>query len=441
MNKIWQKGSKITINTKVENFLSADDIVLDQKIAVYDIYGSLGHLAGLLDAKIVTIAEYAKIKKGLQEILKLAMAGQLEIKVTDEDIHTVVENKLQQEIGAVAGKLHTMRSRNDQVAVDLKLCSKQELLDIMEAVLDLAAGFLKFANQHKSVAMPGYTHMRPAMISSVGLWAESFTASLLDDFSLLKNSYDLNNQSPLGSAAGYGTPLPLNREVAAKALGFPRVQNNYLYCQNSRGKVELAIIHSLLQVMMTINKFSTDLLIFTMDDKQYFKLPDSFLTGSSIMAQKKNYDALELLRAKQASLSANYQHVVALVNSLPSGYNRDFQELKKPLFLGFDTAQESVQICHEVISNLKVNKPALQNSITEELLVTNEVYKLVKEGMAFRTAYKKIGEQYIQKKLKVESNFSVPSINANKYKSVINTDSKLIGKEQKTFKLAIHKLA
>jgi len=420
----------VSMNKKVERFLSADDIVFDQKMAVYDIYGSLGHLEGSLENGMVDESEYNKMKKGLIKILTLAKKNLIIIKVADEDVHTVVEKLLNKEAGSVAGKLHSLRSRNDQISVDIKLYSKQELLVIMKQVLDLVAAFLKFANQHKTVAMPGYTHMQKAMVSSVGLWAESFAANLLDDFEMLKNAYDLNNQSPLGSAAGYGVPLPINRELVAKSLGFAKVQDNPLYCQNSRGKTELAIVHGLLQTMQTINKFASDTLLFAMSEFGYFKLPDSFLTGSSIMVQKKNYDVLELLRAQYSAVVGSYQHLAVLIDSLPSGYNRDFQEIKKPLFASFETTNNSLAVALEVVNNLKPNREKLASSITPDLLVINEVYALVQDGTPFRKAYQKIGEQYQKNQLKIKARLVVPTVDVKKHNHQLKAFSNFVSKEQ-----------
>ena len=441
MTKIWEKNSKISMNKKVENFLSADDILFDQQLAVFDIYGSLGHLVGLLDAGLVNEGEYKKMKVGLIKILDEVMEEEIILAVSDEDIHTAIENKLKNDIGSPADKLHTCRSRNDQISVDLKLFSKNELLEIMNQILDLASSFLKFAEQHKQVAMPGYTHMQKGMVSSVGLWASSFTASLMDDYISLQSAFDLNNQSPLGSAAGYGIPLKIKKGLVAKSLGFKKVQENYLYCQNSRGKIELAIVHALQQIVLTINKFANDLMLFTMGEFGYFYLPDNFLTGSSIMAQKKNYDVLELLRSKQASMSGNYNHLNCLISNLPSGYNRDFQEIKKPLFSSFKITKEVLEITNEVISNLSVNEKLLKKSITTDLLVTNEVYKLVEEGMSFKEAYKLIGNQYHNSKKMENIEYKLPNFDNIPLKNMIDSQKKLDNEKYEEFNKKLNKLA
>lgn len=440
MKKIWEKNSNVSMNKKIENFLSADDIIYDEQLALFDIYGSLAHLAGLFDLGVVNKDEYNKLKIGLIKILGESMENGINISVENEDIHTVIEKKLKNEIGQPADKLHTCRSRNDQVSVNLKLFSKNELFGIMSQVLNLAKSFIKFGKNNKNVAMPGYTHMQKGMISSVELWSSSFSVSLMDDYKLLQTSFNLNNQSPLGSAAGYGTPLKINKELVAKKLGFYKIQDNYLYCQNSRGKIELAIVHALQQVALTINKFASDLMLFSMGEFGYFYLPDSFLTGSSIMAQKKNYDVLELLRSKQAAISGNYNHLSSLISNLPSGYNRDFQEIKKPLFSSFEIIKESLVITKEVITHLMVNKALLTKSITSELLVTNEVYKLVEEGMSFKDAYKLIGNKFHNSKKTVISEYKLPLVNNYLLINEIDRCKKLANNDYQEFKQYMNKL-
>ena len=440
MKKIWQKTKDIEMNTIVEHFLSSDDIVFDKALAQYDVLGSLAHIEGLLDAGIINQEEYQMMKSGLQKILNSAKKNEIVITIEDEDIHTVVEKMLKQKIGAVADKLHTLRSRNDQVAVDMKLYCKQQLLDTMQNVLKLAVGFNAFAIKNKDIPMPGYSHMQKAMVSSVGLWAQSFSASLMDDFTSLMNAYTLNDQSPLGSAAGYGVPISINRNITAKALGFSEVQENALYCQNSRGKTEMAIVHGLLQVMHTINKFASDTLLFTMSEFQYFKLPDSFLTGSSIMAQKKNYDVLEMLRSQYAAVASHFQHIATLIDSLPSGYNRDFQEIKEPLFSSFKASHKSLAVSLEVVKVLQPNTEKLESSITSDILVTNEVYALVKQGIPFREAYQHIGSEYMKGELVPKHNIVLPEINVTALNGQFEKFSIFVNKESDAQNKCMQKL-
>lgn len=378
----------------VESFLSAEDVQLDSQLAVYDITGSLGHLEGLLDAGIVNANEYQSLKQGLTVLLTTAQQSDLPVTIADEDIHTVVEQKLKELVGDVADKLHTGRSRNDQIATDLKLYAKDQLHTVMQQVQTLITASEQCVAQHGNLPLPGYTHMQRAMPSSVGLWLGATVAALKDDLSTLQHAYKLNDQCPLGSAAGYGTPLPYNKKLVAEKLGFASVQDNPLYCQNSRGKIELITVQALQQVMLTVNKLATDLMLFTTSEFGFFTLPDTLLTGSSIMAHKKNYDVLELLRSKVAALSGHVTHIASLITNLPSGYNRDFQEIKKPLMQSFQTIQASLPVMTLVLVRLQPNVETLKQSITSELLVTQAVYDLVARGVPFRQAYRLIGERY-----------------------------------------------
>ncbi|MBN4076601.1 argininosuccinate lyase [Gemmatimonas aurantiaca] len=441
MDKLWQKTTNVTMNDLVERFLSSDDVVFDQLLARFDVLGSLAHIKGLLDAEILTQQEYLVMQAGLRKILQIAETDGITVTSADEDIHTVVEAMLKSDIGDPADKLHTLRSRNDQIAVDIRLYCKQQLLDTMRQVLDLAAAFNELATKNENVPMPGYSHMQKAMVSSVGLWAHSFSASLLDDCTSLISAYTLNDQSPLGSAAGYGSPLPLNREIAAKALGFAAVQENALYCQNSRGKTELAIVHGILQIMHTINKFSADTLLFTMSEFKYFSLPDNFLTGSSIMAQKKNYDVLEMLRAQLAAVSSHFQHITLLIGSLPSGYNRDFQEVKKPLFASFAVSNKSLAVTLEVVKALRPNKETLAAAITTDLLVTNEVYALVEQGVPFREAYRQIGAQYEKGELIPQQTTALPLIDTTLLYQNLQNKNAFLAKEQAAYSKCLRLLS
>ncbi len=394
MTKLWHKPHSQPLHPMVESFLSAEDVQLDSQLAVYDITGSLGHLEGLLDAGIVNANEYQSLKQGLTVLLTTAQQSGLPVTIADEDIHTVVEQKLKELVGDVADKLHTGRSRNDQIATDLKLYAKDQLHTVMQQVQTLITASEQCVAQHGNLPLPGYTHIQRAMPSSIGLWLGATVAGLQDDLSTLKHAYVLNDQCPLGSAAGYGTPLHYNKTLVAEKLGFATVQDNPLYCQNSRGKIELVTVHALQQVILTVNKLATDLMLFTTSEFGFFTLPDTLLTGSSIMAQKKNYDVLELLRAKVAGLSGQVAHITGIITNLPSGYNRDFQEQKKPLMQSFQTVQASLPVATLVVGQLQPNVEKLKRSITPDLLVTQQVYDLVAQGVPFRKAYQQVGAQY-----------------------------------------------
>ena len=335
--KLWEKGYEL--NKEIEKFSVGEDYVLDQKLVEADVLGSIAHARMLASIKILSQTEFRKLKGALLEILKLNKEGKFIICQEDEDVHTAIENYLTEKLGNLGKKIHTARSRNDQVIVDLRLYSKERLLDIEETVLQFCQSLLTFCQKNKEVPMPGYTHSRRAMPSSVALWAGAFLESLLDDLILLQSAYKINNQCPLGSAASYGVALNIDRRLTSEILGFEKVQNNVLYVNNSRGKVEAIILSSLSQVMLDLGKLAEDLILFTREEFDFFTLPDELCPGSSIMPQKKNPAALEIVRAKSSSINSYLFQVMNILNGLPSGYNRDLQLTKEPLMKGLEATE------------------------------------------------------------------------------------------------------
>lgn len=398
MPKLWNKG--YSLNKEIEKFTVGDDYITDKNILKYDIYASIAHAIMLAKIGILKEDELKKLKKGFKEIFDLHNKNKFEIKVEDEDCHTAIENFLTKKYGDVGKKIHTGRSRNDQVLVALRLYEKDNLIETIKKSLELVKSILIFSEKNKGILMPGYTHMQKAMPSSVGLWASSFAESLMDDIKILNNCLNIVDQNPLGSAASYGVNLNLDSELTTKLLGFSKTQDNVLYAANSRGKFEVNIISSLSQIMLTLNKIASDLMLFTMLEFNYFELPKEFCTGSSIMPQKKNYDVLELLRAKCHILISLQFQLSGIISNLMSGYNRDFQLIKKPIIEAFDMTDSSLNICKLVFENLKVNKDKLKNAMTKELFATDEAYELVKKGMPFRDAYLKIGQNLDKVKVK-----------------------------------------
>lgn len=380
--KLWDNGES-KLDPIIEAFETGDDLVLDQKLVKYDVLGSLAHAKGLHKIGILNEKECKQLEKGLSEI---ASQG-LTLEPGDEDVHTKIENYLTEKYGEVGKKIHTGRSRNDQVLTAIRLFCKAELIDIWQEVLELTLSFAKFAKKYEFLPMPGFTHMQKAMPSSVGLWAASFVESLLDDLLILKSAYELNNQSPLGSGAGYGVPIELDRAYMAKLLGFDKIQNNSLYVQNSRGKIEASILSSLISLLQTINKFVSDVMLFTSSEFDYFQVNQSIASGSSIMPQKKNVDLAELLRSKVHVVLGNYTTMVSISGNLPSGYNRDLQDSKKPLFESLKITKESLAVCEILVNNLLPNQEVLKKALTQDLFATHQVFSLVKKGMAFRLAY------------------------------------------------------
>lgn len=392
MQKLWQKDWQL--NDFIEAFETKGDLVLDQKIIKADVLGTLAHAQMLMTIGILSNEELKKAKQGLLKILKLSEKGKFILVLGDEDIHTKIENTLTAWYGDVGKKIHTGRSRNDQVLAAIRLCTKEQMLAIWSETLFLIEGFLSFAKKYEMVAMPGYTHMQKAMPSSVGMWASSFAAGLLDCLVTLKASYSLNNQSPLGSAAAYGVPLAIDREYCAQLLGFAKVQANSLYCQNSRGIIEAVVVASLVSVLQTISKFASDVLLFTTSEFHLFDVHATMCSGSSIMPQKKNVDVAELLRAKVYGVLAHYTQLVSLSSGLPSGYNRDVQETKKPLFESLETTVDSLGATTLLLARLTPNAEALEKSMTPELFATHEVLTLVVQGVPFREAYERVVKHF-----------------------------------------------
>jgi len=329
----------------------------------------------------------------LYEIIKLDGNKAFIIKQEDEDCHTAIENFLIKKLGDCGKKIHTARSRNDQVLTALRLFYKDEIKCITELMDNLVKTLVAIKQKYGSVEIPGYTHMQKAMPSSVGLWAEAFAESMNDNKLLLLDIFKLIDQSPLGTGAGYGLPIKVNREITAECLSFSKIQKNPIYVQNSRGKFESTILHGLSQIMFDLNKMASDLLLFSIPELGYFQLPTEFCTGSSIMPHKKNPDVLEIVRAKYHQIVAFEFEIKNNIANLISGYNRDIQLTKKPVICGFEVTKNTIQIMIKVLDQLKVNKSNCKNAMTEELFTTKKVYALVKKGIPFREAYKKASKE------------------------------------------------
>ena len=402
MTKLWQTKNKL--NKLVEAFETKDDLLLDQKLVKYDCLGSFAHAKMLREIGILTAKELEILESGLMEIMELDRKSKFKLVEGDEDIHSKIENYLTEKFGKatsdvaqVGKKIHTGRSRNDQVLTALRLYMKEQLNLISKEVISLQKSFGAYSIKYKNISMPGYTHMQKAMPYSVDLWTESFAASLSDDLQLVQTIYNIINQSPLGSAAGYGVPFDVKRDYTAKLLGFDKVQENSLYCQNSRGKFEASVISALISVLLTINKFASDVLLFTTSEYGFFTVDDTLTTGSSIMPQKKNVDLAELLRSKVHIVLGNYVAMVSLSANLPSGYNRDLQDSKKPLFESLEITLESLQMCQILLSGLHPKGAKLKVAMTPELYAAEDAMKLAKKGIPFRTAYQKIASRYRRK--------------------------------------------
>lgn len=388
MSKLWEKG--YALDKLIEEFTVGEDPLLDQRLVAADCLASMAHAKMLSRISILTTEEFQALRKELSAIIRLNRDGRFSISREDEDCHTAIENHLVQSVGEAGKKIHTGRSRNDQVIAALRLYTRSFLLEFQAAVLDLVQVLLAFAEQHRDLPMPGRTHLQAAMPSSVGLWSGAWLEELLDDLSLVDTAYALNNSCPLGSAASYGVPLPLDREMVAESLAFDRVQNNVLYVNNSRGKFESVVLDAVEQVVLTLSKMAQDLILFSLPEFGYFRLPDELFAGSSIMPQKKNPCMLELIRAKAATLSRYSAQVKSIIRALPSGYNRDFQETKAPFLRGLDLALISVRVMRGVVAKLQPDAERLREGFTQDIYATDRALELVARGVPFREAYRSI---------------------------------------------------
>lgn len=391
MKKLWEKN-KTKLNKKVEqlDFGEAENHP-DSNLILADVYGSLAHAKMLTKIGIFSPKELKMAQKGLLEIISLHKAGEFKLKAGEEDVHTKVENYLTQNYGTVGKKIHTGRSRNDQVVLDTRIYTKEKLVEVSRLLLYLCNVLTKFAKKYEFTPVAGYTHMKKAMPSSIGLWASSFAESLLDDLKLIKLAYELSDQSPLGSAASYGVSLPIDRQLTSDLLGFGKVQNNVLYCQNSRGKIEAAVIFSFCEIAESLSKMAEDVLFFSTEALGYIKISPSILTGSSIMPQKQNLDIMELVRGRAHVMYGYLSQTLGVISGLPSGYNKDSAETKEIIMKSFDLVKSLLESATLVLGNIKVDEDVCKNSLSKEIYATQAAYLLVKKGMPFSQAYKKVG--------------------------------------------------
>ena len=389
-----QKTIVGAVDKEVLSFTAGRDVELDVNLIQADCIGTAAHVTMLskITPAIFTDAERKKVIRELKKIIVLADEGKFKIRLSDQDVHLAVERTLTEKLGDLGKKIHTCRSRNDQVAVDLRLFAREQILGTLEEAAALATALLSFGKKHQKVPMVGRTHMQPGMPSSVGLWASAHAESLLDDCVLLVSAYELNDQCPLGSAASYGVPLPIDRELTSDLLGFRCPTHNVLYAGNARGKNESIILSAMSQVMLTLSRLAQDLMLYTMPEFDYFTLPDELTTGSSIMPQKKNPDVIELIRARASKVKACELAVYDLIKGLPTGYNRDLQDAKEPFMEGIATTRACLRVLSPFIEAIQVNKQALKDGFTPDVFATDRALELVGEGMPFRDAYNYVKE-------------------------------------------------
>ena len=382
------------VDSEVLAYTAGQDRVLDQALVEADCLGTAAHVAMLSRVRVrpplLSPRDARRVVAELRAIAADAAAGRFKITLADQDVHLAVERRLTEKLGDLGKRVHACRSRNDQVAVDLRLYAKGRLQEAVAAAAGLARALVAFARKHEKVPMVGRTHMQPAMPSSVGLWASAWAESLLDDLALLRGAYGLNDRCPLGSAASYGVPVAIDRQLTSDLLGFAQPVHNVLHANQARGKLESIILSALGQAMLTLSRLAQDLILFSMPEFGYFRLPAAFTTGSSIMPQKRNPDVPELLRAKAAKVLAHAGLVAEIVRAAPSGYNRDLQETKAPFMEGFDLALSSLRILVPLVQGLEVDGAALRRAFGPEVFATDRALELVARGMPFRAAYDEV---------------------------------------------------
>jgi argininosuccinate lyase len=387
--KLWQKNTNTS--KAVENFTVGNDREMDMFLAPFDVQGSLAHIKMLESIGLLTKEEWAVLSKELIKIYHEMEAGSFSLQDGVEDIHSQVELLLTERLGEVGKKIHSGRSRNDQVLVDLKLFFRTAIEQLVTNVDHLFQLLQHQSEAFKEHLLPGYTHLQLAMPSSFGLWLGAYAESLVDDVITLQSAYKIVNKNPLGSAAGYGSSFPLNRTYTTQLLGFDELNYNVVYAQMSRGKSERIVAQALSNVAATLNKLSMDCCLYMNQNFGFISFPDELTTGSSIMPHKKNPDVFELIRAKCNQLQALPNDVALLTTNLPSGYHRDFQLLKEYLFPAFVTINSCLDMMHLMISNMRVKENLLNNEQYKYLFSVEEVNKLVLSGIPFRDAYKKVG--------------------------------------------------
>ncbi|MDE2291394.1 MAG: argininosuccinate lyase [Elusimicrobia bacterium] len=385
--KLWQ--TKGGLDAEVEAYTVGDDYLLDARLLPHEVYGSIAHAAGLVKAKLLTADEFIQVRDALKRLL--LNPGDFKVTPGQEDIHTAVEQHLTEKLGPVGAKVHTGRSRNDQVQTDLRLYMKERLLHLHGMVCEASEAWAAFGRKHEKTLIPGYTHLQRAMPTTVGHWAASHSEALLENARTLASAYDDVDCSPLGSAAGYGAPLPLDRDYTAALMGFSRVQRNTLRVQTSRPRIEACVLSALALLARDLGVMAEDVVLYATAEFGFLKLDSSFTTGSSIMPQKRNPDVVELTRAKAALFPGWLQQVLA-VGAVSSGYHRDYQVTKGTLFLALDTARQMVDMMLALPSRLTVNAERCALAVTEDMLATQKALDLARRGVPFREAYRQVAD-------------------------------------------------
>ena len=387
--KLWEKNYEI--NAEIERFTVGRDREMDLYLAPYDVLGSMAHITMLESIGLLGKDELPVLLKELKNIYELTQKGEFVIEDGIEDVHSQVELMLTRKLGDMGKKIHSGRSRNDQVLVDLKLFTRHQLRLVADDVKDLFDQLIAKSNQYKDILMPGYTHLQVAMPSSFGLWFGAYAESLADDMLFLQAAYKMTNRNPLGSAAGYGSSFPLNRQMTTDLLGFDSMDYNVVYAQMGRGKMERNVGFAIATIAGTMAKLAFDACMFNSQNFGFVKLPKECTTGSSIMPHKKNPDVFELIRSKSNKLQSLPQQVTLMMNNLPSGYFRDLQIIKEVFLPAFDELRDCLRMTAYIVNKIEVNDHILDDPRYDPMFSVEEVNRLAAEGMPFRDDYKKVG--------------------------------------------------
>lgn len=402
--KLWEKN--VQVDHEVDIFTVGKDREMDLYLAKYDVLGSMAHITMLESIGLLTKEELNVLLAELRNIYAVADRGEFIIEEGIEDVHSQVELMLTRRLGDMGKKIHSGRSRNDQVLLDLKLFTRSQIQELVELVSGLFDVLISQSNRYKDVLLPGYTHLQVAMPSSFGLWFGAYAESLVDDLQLMQAAYRICNRNPLGSAAGYGSSFPLNRQMTTDLLGFDSLDYNVIYAQMGRGKMERTVAFAMAGIAATLSKLAFDACMFNSQNFGFIKLPDQFTTGSSIMPHKKNPDVFELTRAKCNKLQGLPQQIILISNNLPSGYFRDLQIIKEVFLPAFDELKDCLRMVTHMMREVKVNEHILDDDKYSLLFSVEEVNRRVLAGMPFRDAYKQVG-------LDIEAGKFIPSKSVN----------------------------
>ncbi len=387
--KIWKKTTDV--DKRVDQFTVGQDRELDIFLARYDVIGSMAHIRMLTSVGLLQQEELDLLLEELKNIYNEVKSKEFSIEAEAEDIHSQIELMLTRRLGDVGKKIHSGRSRNDQVLLDLKLYTRSELMEVVRAVDQLIETLIKQSNRYRHVLLPGYTHLQVAMPSSFGLWFGAYAESLADDLQLLLSAWKITNRNPLGSAAGYGSSFPLNRQMTTELLGFDTMNYNVVYAQMGRGKMERIVTHALASVAATLSKLAYDACLYNAQNFGFIRLPDEFTTGSSIMPHKKNPDVFELTRAKCNKIQSVPQQIMMITNNLPSGYFRDLQLIKELFIPTFSELKGCLQMTELMMSQVQINENILDDPKYDAMFSVETVNKLTLSGTPFRDAYKQVG--------------------------------------------------